>query len=42
MSIMNNNRLRGVLSHRLFIILLLLLQLAFFAIWCSAAANLPG
>ena len=30
MSIMNNNRLRGVLSHRLFIILLLLLQLAFF------------
>ena len=27
---MNNKRLRGVLSHRLFIILLLLLQIAFF------------
>ena len=27
---MNKNRLRGVLSHRLFIILLLLLQIAFF------------
>ena len=27
---MNKKRLRGVLSHRLFIILLLLLQIAFF------------
>ena len=30
---MNKNRLRGVLSHRLFIILLLLLQIAS-GIWC--------